>query len=84
MATLLHSTFFPNGQNALPTAKLQMIRHALLNTNQAPVSLTCHGGLVVEFWPHKPEVGGLTPNVGGGFFNLKNILLPTVIWKQQN
>ena len=36
----VHSTFFPNWQNSLATAKLQIIGHALLSTNFN--TLHCH------------------------------------------
>ena len=48
------------------TAKLQLIGHAL-----TPFNLACKVGLVVEFWSHKPEVGGgggSTPSTGEDLF----------------
>ena len=33
-----------------------------------PFSLTCQVGLVVELWPHMPEVRGSTFSIGGFFF----------------
>ena len=56
-------------------AILLMIAHALLSTNFNPIRLTCQGGCVVEFWPHKQEVGGSNPSRGGGIFVIfKNYL----------
>ena len=40
------------------------VEHKLLT----PFRLTCQGGLVVEFWPNKPEVGVSNPSRGGGIF----------------
>ena len=47
---------------------LLMTGHALLSKTLISFRLTCQHGLMVQFWPHKPEVGGLNPSSGDGFF----------------
>ena len=37
--------------------------------------------MVIEFWPHVPDVRGSTPSIGREFFNFQNFLLPIQVVK---
>ena len=37
-----------------------------------PFRLTFQVGLVVEFYPHRPEVGGLNPRICGEIFKISS------------
>ena len=61
---------FPNWKTSLPNASWQMTGHALLSTNFNTYTPTCQVGVLATCWAHMPEVWGLTPRMGVGFFNL--------------
>ena len=69
--------FFPNWQNSLPTANLQIIGMLCLAATLIPLTITCQVSLVVRHSPHKPEVWGSNTSTGGGGVNFKKNYLPT-------